>query len=489
MPLLLSLRGVRLVQCLLLYWNGCHYTCHPYPRSGFVHPRHSWRERQQLLQRYQQLRHSASQQLSFRRRHPNDHSDNAINFITMSTSSSTSTPTATARPELVFSVTDYLQTIHATNPGVVVDYYSCTTGGSSSISDGQDQHAHAVQDTATPTQLVWYHPKIRLILASQSPRRKEIFDLMGLDQRYEVRPSPVNETQLQLQLRPMDPIRYTCILAEQKALAVAYDIVQQRSSTTSPMNEQEQQQKQPILILGSDTIVVVNENPIGNTSTTGTTTTTTTTMILEKPTGTDDAVQMLRRLQGQSHMVYTSVAIARIIWDPTDHNIHGPVDMVPAGMEITTTTTTATTSATAATCPDETDSARRNVQLVQSFVETATVHISHLTEIDIQSYVATGEPMDKAGAYGIQGMGGQIVSSMEGDFFTVRFLDTLAGVSALYFCMLERFISSSVSISFIVPANTWYFIKVMGLPMHQTSRALTSSILDILRLQQVDDGR
>jgi hypothetical protein len=148
MPLVLSLRGVRLVHgLLLLYWNRCHYTCHPYPRSGFVHHRHSWRERQQLLQRYQQLRHSASQQPSFRRRHPNDHSDNVINFITMSTSSSTNTPTATARPELVFSVTDYLQTIHATNPGVV-DYYSIG-GSSSSITDGPDQHAHTVQDTTT----------------------------------------------------------------------------------------------------------------------------------------------------------------------------------------------------------------------------------------------------------------------------------------------------------------------------------------------------
>jgi hypothetical protein len=124
-------------------------------------------------------------------------------------------------------------------------------------------------------------------------------------------------------------------------------------------------------------------------------------------------------------MVYTSVAIVRIIWDPTDNDIHGPDDIVPAGMDITTTMTTMTSSTTA-TCPDETD-ARRNVRLVQSFVETATVHISHLTEIDIQSYVATGEPMDKAGAYGIQGMGGQIVSSMEGDFFTVRFFIRYVG--------------------------------------------------------------
>jgi septum formation protein len=48
------------------------------------------------------------------------------------------------------------------------------------------------------------------------------------------------------------------------------------------------------------------------------------------------------------------------------------------------------------------------------------VHMAPLSRADIAAYVATGEPMDKAGSYGIQGYGGQMVSSIDGDFFTVR---------------------------------------------------------------------
>jgi predicted house-cleaning NTP pyrophosphatase (Maf/HAM1 superfamily) len=59
------------------------------------------------------------------------------------------------------------------------------------------------------------------------------------------------------------------------------------------------------------------------------------------------------------------------------------------------------------------------VRLVESFTDTATVQFAALTEADIAAYVASGEPMDKAGSYGIQGIGGQLVTSIEGDFFTV----------------------------------------------------------------------
>lgn len=74
--------------------------------------------------------------------------------------------------------------------------------------------------------------------------------------------------------------------------------------------------------------------------------------------------------------------------------------------------------------------------MVSSFTDSAHVTFATLNERDIDAYVASGEPMDKAGSYGIQGIGGQLVSQITGDFFTV-----------------------------------------MGLPMHMTSRHLAEALL------------
>ncbi len=91
---------------------------------------------------------------------------------------------------------------------------------------------------------------------------------------------------------------------------------------------------------------------------------------LSKPVDEADAARMLGLLQGRSHKVITGVAIR---W--------------PAGFE--------------------------------AFTETATVHFRPLTPAQIEEYVATGEPMDKAGAYGAQGMAGLLIDRIEGDFETV----------------------------------------------------------------------
>jgi septum formation protein len=199
--------------------------------------------------------------------------------------------------------------------------------------------------------------KIRLILASQSPRRREILDMMGLQNLFETIPSPLDEDSVAASLEKDDPIEYTRHLAEQKALALANSI--------SLSN--------PTLVLGSDTIVAYSNK------------------ILEKPVDKQDAIRMLKELQGNQHMVHTGVAL---------------VD---------------------------------GMTLVDSFTVTANVRFAELSDADIEAYVNTGEPMDKSGAYGIQGIGGQIVESIDGDFFTV-----------------------------------------MGLPMRQTSQALARAITTIL---------
>jgi septum formation protein len=188
--------------------------------------------------------------------------------------------------------------------------------------------------------------EIALVLASQSPRRREILDMMGLADLYETIPSPLDETSLQIELSDKGvtkrPQKYTQTLAEEKARTLAESLRVER----------------PTLVLGSDTIVDQDED------------------ILEKPKDTSDAHRMLRRLSGCEHYVHTGVAIYLCLPD------------APAKKMV-------------------------------SFVDQATVQFANLSDADIDAYVASGEPMDKAGSYGIQGIGGQFVTSVQGDFFTV----------------------------------------------------------------------
>ena len=115
------------------------------------------------------------------------------------------------------------------------------------------------------------------------------------------------------------------------------------------------------VVIGSDTIVVIDGD------------------ILGKPRSVEEAQQMLARLSGRTHTVFTAVAAAY------------------AG------------------------------QLV-SGVESVSVTFRLLTSTQIAAYVATGEPMDKAGAYGIQGYGATIVEHIEGDYFAVMGLSLVTVV-------------------------------------------------------------
>ena len=166
---------------------------------------------------------------------------------------------------------------------------------------------------------------VRVILASQSPRRRELLSLVGIT--HEVRPADVDETYL--------PGEQPAAHAERLARAKATKI------------------REPgAVVIGSDTIVVIDDEVLG------------------KPRDEDDAVRMLRRLSGRSHVVITAVAMA---WQ--DH--------------------------------------------LDSAIEEVGVTFNSLSDREIQAYIATGEPMDKAGAYGIQGYGATIVKRVDGDYFAV----------------------------------------------------------------------
>jgi septum formation protein len=167
----------------------------------------------------------------------------------------------------------------------------------------------------------------RVILASQSPRRRELLSLIGI--AHDVQPAHIDETPFAGELPTVHAER----LAREKAALV---------SAREP----------GALVVGADTIVVAGER------------------ILGKPGDDADARAMLRLLSGRTHMVYTAVAIAR----------DGDVD---------------------------------------SEVEGVSVSFRELSDADIDGYVATGEPSDKAGAYGIQGFGSTLVDGIHGDFFAV----------------------------------------------------------------------
>jgi len=168
---------------------------------------------------------------------------------------------------------------------------------------------------------------VRVILASQSPRRRELLNLVGI--AHEVQPADIDES----------------YLAGERPRAHAERLARGKTAVIA-------RREPDALVIGSDTIVVVDGDVLG------------------KPVDVPDAVRMLERLAGRSHVVVTAVAVA---WR------------------------------------GETRSAVEEVGV--------TFHPMNRTEID--AYIATGEPMDKAGAYGIQGYGATIVSRVDGDYFAV----------------------------------------------------------------------
>lgn len=169
----------------------------------------------------------------------------------------------------------------------------------------------------------------KIILASQSPRRKELLKQVGLE--FECVPSEIEEV-CPDSCRPEELPKY---LSEQKATAVA-----------------EKCRGNFGVVIGADTVVIHNEK------------------ILGKPSDSRDAVRMLKSLQGDRHKVVTGVTL-----------------IFP----------------------------ERKI----TFSQTTIVYMYSLTQDEIEEYVKTGEPLDKAGAYGIQGRGAAFVEKIDGDYNNV----------------------------------------------------------------------
>lgn len=158
-----------------------------------------------------------------------------------------------------------------------------------------------------------------------------------------------------------------------------------------------QEWEQGAIVIGSDTIVTLNKEVFG------------------KPTDREDARRMLEQLQGRTHVVYTGLACV------TDD--HVDLRSVLAEQEL---------GEPGSFRVEE----RMNRQILVGHTENK-VTIRSMSEEEITAYIATGEPMDKAGSYGIQGIGSVFVKRIDGDFYSVMGLP----VHLLYQMLLKLGVS------------------------------------------------
>jgi septum formation protein len=186
----------------------------------------------------------------------------------------------------------------------------------------------------------------RVILASASPRRRELLDLVGI--AHDIQPADIDETYRD----------------GEEAAAHAERLAREKGETIAARYPD-------AIVISADTIVLVDG------------------LVLGKPRDEADAARMLSMLSGQTHVVLTAVAVS----------YRGRM---------------------------------------RSGVESVRVTFRTLDSERIGAYIATAEPMDKAGAYGIQGFGATLVERIDGDYFAVmglalaRMVDLLQEIGVRY---------------------------------------------------------
>ncbi len=211
---------------------------------------------------------------------------------------------------------------------------------------------------------------MELILGSQSPRRRELLGRMGLE--FSVLTAEIDETKYETE-DPEASVRRIC---EAKARAVAQRLMRENSQFPI-LNSQ--------LVIAADTIVVLDGKIMG------------------KPHDAAEARAMLRALSGREHIVYTAFTLLPV---PEMQNAKCKMQN---DFEATGNRQQATGDGGTVTCHLS----------PYTHCEKTYVKFRDLTPDEIAAYVATGEPMDKAGAYGIQNLGAMLVESIRGDYFTV----------------------------------------------------------------------
>jgi septum formation protein len=169
-----------------------------------------------------------------------------------------------------------------------------------------------------------------LVLASASPRRKELLTLLGVE--FETLASHIEEV-FDGRLSPGE---------------AAIDLAVQKGLASKKLLSPESKESSHLVVLAADTIVVLDD------------------VLLGKPAHKEEAAQMLKQLSGKKHEVFTGVAL-----------FHGE-------------------------------------NKVEKEFERTAVYMREIAPPEIAAYVQTGEPMDKAGSYALQGVGGAFVERIEG---------------------------------------------------------------------------
>ena len=184
----------------------------------------------------------------------------------------------------------------------------------------------------------------QIILASQSPRRKELLEQIGLE--FEICPAKGEE--IITKTVPEEVVRELSKQKAEEVAAMVSSFGEEHKDITTPSD---------IMVIGADTVVAYDGQ------------------ILGKPKDEEDAKRMLTMLSGNTHSVFTGVTLVLI------------------------------------------DKSGRAGELV--FYEKTDVKMHEMTEKEIERYIATGEPMDKAGSYGIQGKCAIYIEKIDGDYNNV----------------------------------------------------------------------
>ena len=195
----------------------------------------------------------------------------------------------------------------------------------------------------------------KLILASQSPRRRELLKMLGIE--FDIKVSNCEEI-----ITSSEPAQVTMELVKQKAFETEIADVRVAS---------DEKNKENIIIIGADTVVAADGE------------------ILGKPKDKDDARRMINKISGTSHQVYTGVALVLV-------------------------------KGAKAAC-------------IELFAEKTDVEVCQMSSQEIEDYINSDEPYDKAGGYGIQGIFGKFVSGIRGDYNNVVGLP----VHRLYYTLKE----------------------------------------------------
>lgn len=231
--------------------------------------------------------------------------------------------------------------------------------------------------------VVWYHHKLckgefiimKIILASGSPRRKELLAQAGYDFVIEVSDADEN-------IQADSPGTLVEELSHRKAGAVAKQHMAGESGTACHAADYADGAaikttgagaaapgQEMYTIIGADTVVAVDGRVLG------------------KPDGEEGAVEMLRSLSGRTHQVYTGVSLLLLV--------------------------------------------DGRLAAEEKFYVCTDVTMRKMSDEEIRWYVSTGEPMDKAGAYGIQGKAAVFISGIHGDYYNVVGLPLCETVSRL----------------------------------------------------------